>query len=570
MATIVTRAGKGSALTWTEGDANITNLNNELATKVASVTGTAGRIAVGGTATAPTVDLATAGAGAGSYGGTALTAITLDAYGRVTAVTAGTPSSATTATNINISTNTGNNNDTTLSLVMVASPTTGSQAPHIDTSLSWDATNNDLTLGSASATNSAGIILYASGGGTHTIQASSSASNLTALTLPATNGAANSILQNNGSGQLSWATAFSGNTSGTHSGTINTTNPATINGTTANSPKLTIGTGALSSTAWTTTGIGLRISAATYTDTSSLAGTVAASHPHAIAVPTIASTNIITVTDAGTLYVAGPPTAGTNTTITNGWAILANGAVKATSFTGSGAGLTSIPNSALSSSAITFGATSQALGSTVSALNSVAIGSTTASTGAFTTLSASSTVSGTGFSNYLASPPAIGGTTAAAITGTTITANTQFSGPHNGTVGATTPNTGAFTTLSSSGLTTANSLSVTTNATLKDIRETVAATLTYAATITPDVANGTIQKITLTGNVTFSAFANPVAGQSMTLIVTQDATGGRTLTSTMKFSGGSKTLSTAANSVDIISVFYDGSTYYASLGKGFA
>jgi hypothetical protein len=36
------------------------------------------------------------------------------------------------------------------------------------------------------------------------------------------------------------------------------------------------------------------------------------------------------------------------------------------------------------------------------------------SAGAFTTLSASSTVSGTGFSNYLASPPAIGGTTPAA------------------------------------------------------------------------------------------------------------------------------------------------------------
>jgi hypothetical protein len=29
MSTIVTRAGKGSALTWTEGDANITNLNND-------------------------------------------------------------------------------------------------------------------------------------------------------------------------------------------------------------------------------------------------------------------------------------------------------------------------------------------------------------------------------------------------------------------------------------------------------------------------------------------------------------------------------------------------------------
>ena len=80
-----------------------------------------------------------------------------------------------------------------------------------------------------------------------------------------------------------------------------------------------------------------------------------------------------------------------------------------------------------------------------------AIGGTTAAAGSFTTLSASSTVSGTGFSTYLASPPAIGGTTPAAITGTTITANTAFSGPHNGTVGATTPNTGAFTTLTASG-----------------------------------------------------------------------------------------------------------------------
>ncbi|MGD0109164.1 MAG: hypothetical protein ABSC06_34780, partial [Rhodopila sp.] len=44
-------------------------------------------------------------------------------------------------------------------------------------------------------------------------------------------------------------------------------------------------------------------------------------------------------------------------------------------------------------------------------IDSTAIGATTPSTGAFTTLSASGTVSGTGFSNYLAAPPAIGGTT---------------------------------------------------------------------------------------------------------------------------------------------------------------
>ena len=76
--------------------------------------------------------------------------------------------------------------------------------------------------------------------------------------------------------------------------------------------------------------------------------------------------------------------------------------------------LSAIGNASLTNSAITFGATSQALGSTVSALNAVSIGQSTTAAGAFTTLSASSTVSGTGFSTYLASPPAIGGNTPAA------------------------------------------------------------------------------------------------------------------------------------------------------------
>ena len=49
-----------------------------------------------------------------------------------------------------------------------------------------------------------------------------------------------------------------------------------------------------------------------------------------------------------------------------------------------------------------------------------AIGGTAAAAGSFTTLSASSTVSGAGFSAYLASPPAIGGTAAAAGSFTTL------------------------------------------------------------------------------------------------------------------------------------------------------
>jgi hypothetical protein len=47
--------------------------------------------------------------------------------------------------------------------------------------------------------------------------------------------------------------------------------------------------------------------------------------------------------------------------------------------------------------------------------------------GSFTTLSASSTVSGTGFSTYLASPPAIGGTAAAAGSFTTVSASGNMS-----------------------------------------------------------------------------------------------------------------------------------------------
>jgi len=69
------------------------------------------------------------------------------------------------------------------------------------------------------------------------------------------------------------------------------------------------------------------------------------------------------------------------------------------------------------------------LGGTLDLSSPPAIGSTAASTGAFTTLSASSTVSGTGFSTYLASPPAIGGTAAAAGTFTTLTGTTSTTTP---------------------------------------------------------------------------------------------------------------------------------------------
>jgi hypothetical protein len=106
---------------------------------------------------------------------------------------------------------------------------------------------------------------------------------------------------------------------------------------------------------------------------------------------------------------------------------------------------------------------------------------------------------------------------------------------------------------------------------LDDIRETVFAIgNSGTSTLTPNAANGSVQTITATGAFTLSSFTSPVSGQTITFIITQDATGSRVMSSTFKFAGGSKTLSTAANSIDILTVSYIGTTYYASLAKAFA
>lgn len=169
-----------------------------------------------------------------------------------------------------------------------------------------------------------------------------------------------------------------------------------------------------------------------------------------------------------------------------------------------------------------------------------------------------STITGTGSVVLSTSPtlttPNLGTPSAIVLTNASGTASINI----NGSVGATTRSTGAFTTLTAD------------TTTLDDIRETVFAIGNVGSiTLTPNAANGSIQTITATGNFTMNAFASPVSGQTITFVITQDATGGRTLTSTMRFANGSKTLSTAANAIDILTVSYIGTTYYASLAKGF-
>ena len=91
-------------------------------------------------------------------------------------------------------------------------------------------------------------------------------------------------------------------------------------------------------------------------------------------------------------------------------------------------------------------------------------------------------------------------------------------------------------------------------------------------TVTINANTGPIQTATLVGNVTINTtnLSNFNTGESVTLVLTQDGTGSRALTSNLKYAGASKTLSTAAGSIDTISITYDGTNYLASLVKGYA
>jgi hypothetical protein len=90
--------------------------------------------------------------------------------------------------------------------------------------------------------------------------------------------------------------------------------------------------------------------------------------------------------------------------------------------------------------------------------------------------------------------------------------------------------------------------------------------------LTPNRANASVQSAILNGNVTLYPPANMAVAQSYTLILTQDGSGNRLLTpnSSLKFAGNYKTLSTAGFSVDMINMFYDGTTYYCTLTTGYA
>lgn len=108
--------------------------------------------------------------------------------------------------------------------------------------------------------------------------------------------------------------------------------------------------------------------------------------------------------------------------------------------------------------------------------------------------------------------------------------------------------------------------------TMSTFNEQVTALGSVSGTVTANLALSSIHTVTATGNITINTtdITNAVSGSSFTIVITQDGTGSRVLTSNLKYVGGTKTLSTAAGSIDVVSGFYDGTNYLVSLAKGFA
>lgn len=143
-------------------------------------------------------------------------------------------------------------------------------------------------------------------------------------------------------------------------------------------------------------------------------------------------------------------------------------------------------------------------------INNASVGATTPSTGAFTTLSASSTVSGTGFSTYLASPPAIG---------------------------STAPNTGKFTTLQATGAITPSTTAGIIGTTLGDsanagsIGEVISNSATNVSLTSGTTANVTSISLTagdwdVSGTVRFNPAGTTTATLEVAGISTTTATVG--------------------------------------------
>ena len=100
--------------------------------------------------------------------------------------------------------------------------------------------------------------------------------------------------------------------------------------------------------------------------------------------------------------------------------------------------------------------------------------------------------------------------------------------------------------------------------------------LTDGSTVVWNPTLGLNASVTLAGNRNLTFLSTPIAGAYGTLVVTQDASGGRTLnlpSAANKVLGSTSTttiaLSTAAGAKDIVNFYYDGTNYFWNVGQGY-
>ena len=99
-------------------------------------------------------------------------------------------------------------------------------------------------------------------------------------------------------------------------------------------------------------------------------------------------------------------------------------------------------------------------------------------------------------------------------------------------------------------------------------------TLTSSSTITVDCTLASVHEVTLASSTQFVITSLPVGG-TVTLIITSDSTGSYTASfgtddsTTVKFAGGSPTISTTGGSTDIVSIFHANGQYYGNIAKDF-
>ena len=122
----------------------------------------------------------------------------------------------------------------------------------------------------------------------------------------------------------------------------------------------------------------------------------------------------------------------------------------------------------------------------------------------------------------------------------------------------------AMTDETGSGLLVFNNAPALTNPTVTNYVETLYSANTGTA-ITVDLTNGTVQNLTLTGNATIT-MPTAVAGKSFIIILSQDGTGGRTVTwSTVSWpSATAPTVTSTASKRDIFSFFSNGTSWFGT------